>query len=149
MDALWQLPVIAGPVPWVVYGIAIALVVTLLIRPLTPRWLLTAVIGIAGGGILGMGIYLIGNALDAFGSPLPLEVGLWAGAVLAGVGLAVVSLWGTPVWRKIVAVVAIVWLPITGMIGINEFYGLNPTLGSIFGMSTSNPIDIPTAGPTP
>src|SRR5918995_3538495 len=109
MDAVWQLPVIAGPLPWVVYGISIVLLAILLIRPITPRWLLTAVIGIAAGGILGVGIYLIAKALNAFGSPLPLEVGLWAGAVLAGVGLAVASLWGSPLWRKIVAIVAILW----------------------------------------
>ncbi|SFS07734.1 Enterochelin esterase [Microbacterium sp. cf046] len=148
MDALWQLPVIAGPVPWITYGIAIALLLVLLIRPITPRWLLTAVIGIAAGAFVGVSAYLIANALNAFGSPLPLEVGLWAGATLAGVGLAVASLWGTPVWRKIVAVFAIIWFLITGMIGINAFYGLNPTLGSILGIAADNPIVIPTPAPT-
>jgi enterochelin esterase-like enzyme len=149
MDALWQLPVISGPLPWIVYGIAIALLLVLLIRPITPRWLLTAVIGIGAGGVLGVGVYLIANATNAFGSALPLEVGLWAGAVLAAVGLAIASLWGSPVWRKIVAVFAILWFPITGLIGINAFYGLNPTLGSIFGVTAANPIVIPTAAPTP
>lgn len=149
MDALWQLPVISGPVPWIVYGIAIALLLVLLIRPITPRWLLTAVIGIGGGGVIGVGAYLIANGTNAFGSPLPLEVGLWAGAVLAGVGLAIASLWGSPVWRKIVAVFAIIWFPITGLVGINAFYGLNPTLGSIFGITAANPIVIPTAAPSP
>ncbi len=149
MDALWQLPVISGPVPWIVYAIAIALVVVLLARKPTLRWVLTAVIGIAAGAILGLGIYLIANALNAFGNPLPLEVGLWAGAAFAGVGLAIVSLWRSPVWRKIVAAFAIIWFLITAMIGINAFYGLNPTLGSIFGISASNPIDIPTPAPTP
>lgn len=148
MDALWQLPVISGPVPWITYAIAIALALVLLIRRVTPRWLLTAVIGIGSGAIIGVGLFLIANALNAFGSPLPLEVGLWAGATLAGVGLAVVSLWDNPVWRRIVAGVAIVWFPITGMIGINAFYGLNPTLGSIFGISVDNPIVIPTPAPT-
>lgn len=149
MDALWQLPVISGPVPWVAYAIAVALLLTLLIRPITPRWLLTAVIGIGAGGIVGVGLYLIANATNAFGSPLPLEVGLWAGAALAGVGLAIASLWGSPVWRKIVAVFAIIWFPITAMIGINAFYGLNPTLGSIFGITASDPIVIPTTAPSP
>ena len=69
---------------------------SLLIRRVTPRWLLTAVIGIGAGAIIGVGAFLIANALNAFGSPLPLEVGLWAGATLAGVGLAVVSLWDQP-----------------------------------------------------
>jgi enterochelin esterase-like enzyme len=149
MDALWQLPVISGPVPWIVYGVAIVLVLILLIRPVTPRWLLTAVIGIGAGGVVGVGAYLLANATGAFGSPLPLEVGLWAGAVLAGVGLAIASMWGTPVWRKVVAAIAIVWFPITGLIGVNAFYGLNPTLGSIFGITSSDPIVIPTTAPSP
>jgi enterochelin esterase-like enzyme len=149
MDALWQLPVIQGPVPWIVYGVAVALVLVLLIRKLTPQWLLTAVIGIGAGGIVGVGIYLLANATGAFGSPLPLPVGLWAGATLAAVGLAIASLWGSAVWRKIVAVFAIVWFLITGIIGVNAYYGLNPTLGSILGISSSNPIVIPTPGPTP
>lgn len=148
MDALWRLPVIGGPVPWIVYGIAIALLLALVIRRITPRWLLSAVIGIGAGGVVGVGAFLIANATGVFGSPLPLEVGLWAGAALAGVGLAIASLWDSPVWRKIVAAFAIVWFPITGMIGINAFYGLNPTLGSIFGVSVENPIVIPTPAPT-
>jgi poly(3-hydroxybutyrate) depolymerase len=149
MDALWQLPVISGPVPWIVYAIAIALFLILLLRRPKLRWVLTAIIGIAAGAIIGLGVYLLANALNAFGSPLPLEVGLWAGAAFAGVGLAIVNFWRSPVWRKIVAAFAIVWFLVAAMIGINAFYGLNPTLGSIFGISAANPIDIPTPGPSP
>lgn len=148
MDAVWQLPVIDGPFPWAVYAISIALALILLIRPVTPRWLLTAVIGIGAGGILGVAAFLGANALNAFGDQLPLAVGVWVAAALAGVGLAVVSLWSTPVWRKIVALFAIIWFLVTAMIGVNAFYGLNPTLGSIFGISAADPIDIPTPGPT-
>jgi enterochelin esterase-like enzyme len=148
MGALWQLPVIGGPVPWIVYVVSIALVVVLLLRPITPRWMLSAVVGIGTGAVVGMAAWFIANALNAFGDPLPIPVGIWATAALAGVGLAVVSLWSTPVWRKIVAVFAILWFLLAAMIGINAFYGLNPTLGSILGISTDNPIDIPTPGPT-
>jgi hypothetical protein len=49
MDALWKLQVIGGPVPWIVYGTAVALVLTLLIRPYTPSRLLRVVIGVAVG----------------------------------------------------------------------------------------------------
>jgi enterochelin esterase-like enzyme len=34
------------------------------------------------------------------------------------------------------------------MIGINAFYGLNPTLGSVLGIAAENPIVIPTPAPT-
>ncbi len=54
---------------------------------------------------------------------------------------------GTPaVWRKIVAGFAIVWFLITAAVGINAAFGINPTLGSLFGVVASNPIDIGDGG---
>lgn len=147
--SLLDIPIVDGPVPWIVYGVAVALAVILLIRTPTARWMLTAAIGVLGGAVIAAAIYLIANATDAFGSALPLEVCFWAMAAFAGMGLAVVSLWQNPVWRKIVAVVAIVWFAITGVIGVNAFYGLNPTLGSLFGAAGDNPIAIPTNSASP
>ncbi|MFE1663741.1 alpha/beta hydrolase-fold protein [Microbacterium sp. P02] len=148
MDALWQLPVIEGPVPSIVYAVGIVLVAVLLFRRVTPRWLLTAVLGIGLGALVGFGIFFLANVSGAFGDALPPEVGVWATIAFAGIGLAVVSLWSSPVWRKIVAAFAILWFAIVGMIGVNAFYGLNPTLGSIFGVSSDNPIAIPTPNPS-
>lgn len=42
MQAIYSLPIIAGPVPWIVYGLAAALALYLLLRRPTPRWVLTA-----------------------------------------------------------------------------------------------------------
>ncbi|GAA1956665.1 alpha/beta hydrolase-fold protein [Agromyces allii] len=142
------LPIIDGPVPWVVYAIAIAFVLVLLIRRPTGRWVITALLGILIGGALGLGIFLLANALDLVDSQLPVEVGYWAIAVFAAIGLAVVNLWRSRVWRKVVASLAIVWFAITGVIGVNAFFGLNPTLGSLFGVSSQGQIAIPTDGPT-
>lgn len=148
MDALLKLPVIDGPVPWIVYGVAAALVVTLLVRRITPRWLLTAVIGLGAGAGIGLGLFLLINATKALGDALPSAVGVWTVITFAAIGLAVVSLWDSAVWRKIVAVFAILWFAVTGMIGINAFYGLNPTLGSIFGIVSGDAIPLPSPQPT-
>ena len=47
MDWLLSLPIIDGPIPWIVYGLASAIVVALLIRRPTRRWLLAAGLGIS------------------------------------------------------------------------------------------------------
>lgn len=148
MHVLWQLPIIDGPVPWIVYGVAITLIVIIVARRPTLRGVLLGIVAVLAGAVIGFGAVLIANALNAFGTALPIEVGVWAGVALAGIGLAVVSLWHSKVWRKVVAVFAMIWFLIVGVVGVNAFYGLNPTLGSLFGISTSNPIVIPTPGPT-
>ncbi len=148
MHVLWQLPIIDGPVPWIVYAIALSLLLIIVIRRPTPKNVLGGVIGFAAGGSVGFAAYVLANALNSFGDPLPREVGVWATATLAGIGLAISSLWGSPIWRKVIAICAIVWLPIAGVIGVNAFYGLNPSLGSLFGISDKDPIVIPTPGPT-
>ncbi|MFF2371941.1 alpha/beta hydrolase-fold protein [Agromyces sp. NPDC058110] len=148
MNAILGLQIIGGPLPWIVYAVAIGLVLVLLLRPPTGRWVLTALLGIVIGGALGVGLYAVVNALDLVGSQLPVEVCFWVAAVFAAVGLAVVNLWRSRVWRKIVAVIAIVWFVFTGVIGVNAFFGLNPTLGSLFGIATQGRIAIPTDSPT-
>ncbi|WP_375383939.1 alpha/beta hydrolase [uncultured Microbacterium sp.] len=148
MDVLWRLPVIDGPVPWIVYALSIVLIITLLARKVTPRWLLRAVLGIGVGAGLGFGIYLLVNAMNAMGSPLPHEVGVWVIVAFAALGLAVVSLWDSKVWRKIVAAFAIIWFALSGIIGINAFYGLNATFGSIFGIVSGDAIPLPSPQPS-
>ncbi|WP_438352636.1 alpha/beta hydrolase [Microbacterium sp. CJ88] len=143
MDALWRLPVIAGPVPWIVYAIAAALVLVLLIGPLTPRRLLRMVLGVAIGGLLGLGAFVLAEGSGWLAVAQPRIIAVWAVAVLAAVGLAVVSLWDARVWRKVVAVFAILWFALAGTIGVNAVFGLNPTLGSIFGIVADDPVPLP------
>lgn len=142
---MWSIPIIDGPVPWIVYGVAIAFFLVLLIRRPTTRWVLTALLALLGGALLGLGIGLLIDATDAFGSdPLPTPVLWWAAGTFAAIGVAVANLWSSPLWRKIAAVVGIVVFVIAGTIGINAVYGLNPTLGSLFGVADDNPIVVPT-----
>lgn len=142
------IPIIAGPVPWVVYAIALALFLVLLIRKPTRRWVLTALLALLIGALVGLGIGLLTDATDVFGDALPTPVLWWATATFAAIGLAVANLWRSPLWRKIVALVGIVVFPIAGTIGINAVYGLNPTLGSLFGIVDDNPIVVPTSTAT-
>jgi pimeloyl-ACP methyl ester carboxylesterase len=145
---MWSVPIIAGPVPWILYGAALAVLGVLLARTPATRWLPTAVIALAAGALAGAGMVLAADAADAFGSPLPGPVGWWAAATFAGIGLAIANLWSSPWWRKLVAGVGVVLFAIAGAVGINAYYGLNPTLGSLFGIVDDGPINLPTAHPT-
>lgn len=144
MDWLLALPIIDGPVPWIVYGLTIAIAVALLIRRPTARWVLTAAIGMLSGAALGLLIYFIADWTDAFGAALPLPVLWWAMPCLAGLGLSIVSFWGARVWRKIVAAVGILVFPLAAALGINAFYGIDPTVGSLVGVLANDPIAVPT-----
>ena len=135
---MWSIPIIDGPVPWIVYTVALAFFLVLLIRTPTTRWVLTALLALLVGALVGLGIGLLIDATDLFGAdPLPMPVLWWAAATFAAIGLAVANLWRSPLWRKIVAIVGIVVFAIAGGIGINAVYGLNPTLGSAFGTSAA------------
>ena len=142
---MWSIPIIDGPVPWIVYTVALAFLLVLLIRTPTTRWVLTALLALLVGALVGLGIGLLIDATDLFGAdPLPMPVLWWAAATFAAIGLAVANLWRSPLWRKIVAIAGIVVFAIAGGIGINAVYGLNPTLGSVFGIVDDNPIVVPT-----
>jgi pimeloyl-ACP methyl ester carboxylesterase len=140
--------IIDGPLPWVVYAIALALFLVLLIREPTRRRVLTALLALLIGALVGLGIGLLADATDVFGDALPTPVLWWAAATFAAIGLAIANLWRSPLWRKIAALVGIVVFAIAGTIGINAVYGLNPTLGSLFGVVDDNPIVVPTSTAT-
>lgn len=141
---IFDLRIIDGPAPWVVYGLAIAIVLVLLIRKPTVRWVLTAGIGILSGAALATIVFLVSDATNAFGDRLPPDALWWAIATFAAVGLAIVSLWNNPVWRKVVAIIGIPVFVVAGTIGVNAVFGINPTLGSLFGIVSADPIVIPT-----
>lgn len=148
MDSLLALPVIDGPVPWVLLGLSLIVLLVLVIRPWTARRLLGAAIGIAAGAAVAVAAVVIADATDAFGMPLPAFV-LWSAmGMLAAVGLAIASFWGTRWWRKLIAALGIIVFVTTGAIWINAQFGINPTLGSIFGIVPDENLDLPDGAST-
>lgn len=146
---MWSLPIIDGPVPAIVYGTAGVLFLVLLIRRPRRAWILTVLIALLVGALIGGLIALVADLTDAFGTDLPGAVFWWASVVFAGSALAIANLRRSKVWRKLVAIVGIVVFAVTGVIGVNAYYGLNPTLGSLFGVVTGDPIVIPTNSSSP
>jgi enterochelin esterase-like enzyme len=134
--------IVDGPVLPVCLALSAVAALYLLIRRPTARWVLTALIGILGGAVVAIGLYALLNALDAFGTPLPHPVAFWAMGTFAALGLAIVNLWRSRWWRKVVASVGILLFAVTGGLGINAYYGLDPTLGSLFGYTDAGHIHV-------
>ena len=146
MDALLRLPIIDSPAMWVVYGGAVVLALVLLARPARDGWWVRASLGLVGGAITAVVLFLVANVVEAFGTDLPLAVAFWAVACFAAVGLAIVSFPRARAWRRVIAGVAVIWFLVSGVVGVNAYAGLNPTLGSLLGVVVDTPIDVPGSG---
>ena len=137
---LADIEIIGGPVPLIVWGLTLAGLVALCMRRPRVAWVTSAAIGAVVGAAAGIGAVLIANATGAFGGPLPGVVGAWAAAGLAALGFAVGSLRRARVWRKVVALLVAILALLSAGIGVNASYGIDRTLGSVFGISTLAPI---------
>lgn len=150
-DALLETRIVDGPVPWIVWGLAVAAGVYLLIRPdRRPRirWVLTAAIGMLAGALAAFVTIAVVEALNVFGVPLTVQTDAWVVATFAAIGLAVVNLWHSRWWRKLIAIVGIVLFAASGTLGVNAYFGLNATLANLLGITVEHPIDIAKPDPT-
>jgi len=145
----WRLPIIDGPAPIAVYAIAAVLLVIVLVRRWRRRALLWGTVGMIAGGAVGViAVHLVDRS-NAFGSmPLPAFVVQWTAGALAASGLALGAMVGARRWRRIVSAVAMLSFLIAATVGVNAQFGLNPTLGSLFGMSGYDSVDLPHADPS-
>lgn len=143
MNALLGLQIIDSPLMWGAYGLGVILLVVLLVRRWTARSAIVAALASLLGAVAGAGAVAVANATDAFGVALSVEVAIWAAAGFACIGLAVASMTRLRVWRKIVAAGSVMWFAVVTVLGINAFFGLNPTVGALFGVVAADPIDLP------
>jgi len=152
MTWFYKLNVIDGPLPLVIYGLTVIAIVVLLIRRPTPAWLWRIVVALAVGIGGGVGIVLWVNSTHAFGlgdMPLPSASILWLPAGFTATMLGIVSLWERGVWRKIVALLLVLLALVSTALGVNAAFGVNTTVGSMFGISVEEPIhSLPKPAPT-
>ncbi|MFE6735554.1 alpha/beta hydrolase [Microbacterium sp. NPDC057650] len=133
---LLALDISGGAAPWAVWAVTAALLVGLLARGYTPRRSLRLLIAAMAGGNLGFVACALVDLTDVLGTPLPPGVSLWVAGAFAAVGLGIVSLWDSGVWRKTVAVLAILAALLSAALGVNAAFGLDRTAGDLFGLST-------------
>lgn len=150
-NAILGIAIIDGPLIWIVFALAAAAFLYLLARPPRIRWVLTALIGLLAGALVAGATLLVVEALNLFGVPLTVQTKAWVVATFAAIGLAAVNLWRSRWWRKAIAIVGIVLFAASGTLGINAYFGLNPTIAALLGITLENPIDInkPTSSPSP
>jgi enterochelin esterase-like enzyme len=149
-DLLLDINVVEGPFLITLYAIAAAFFIYLLGRGDGWSWVLTVIVVLIVGAIVGVAtLWVAVNVLDSFGGPLVDATWWWVAAAFAGSALAIWNLWHSRWWRKLIAVLAIPLFAVTAMFGINAAYGLDPTLGSMLGISTVGTIDIDAPDETP
>lgn len=130
------------PVRWADDGLPSNLV-------LRRRWVAWLLIAAVAGALAGVGILLVCEVmLNLFGMPLELDTHTWVVACFAAIGLAVLNIWKSRWWRKVVASVGILVFICTATVAINASYGLNPTVASLIGVQNGVPIALPAPEPT-
>ena len=132
---LLKITIVDGPFPLAVWGVTAILLAVLLVRRPTRRWVLTALIALLGGAVIGVGTILV-LRLSGVLVTLPPWLAFWAGAGLGSLGLAIVSLWDSRAWRKVVAAFAIVMVLLSTTLGVNAQFGIDRTIGDLIGEST-------------
>jgi len=151
-DLVLRINVIEGPFLITWYVLAAAMFVYLLGRGPGGSWVLTVIVLLIVGAIVGAGaLWTAVNVLDVVDGPLNEATWWWVCGAFAACTLAIWNLWYSRWWRKLVALLAIPVFAVTALFGINASYGLNRTLGSLLGVSTAGVIDLdePDATPSP
>jgi enterochelin esterase-like enzyme len=151
-DAVLDLVIVEGPALITVYVVAGVLFAYLLCREASARWVLTAlVVMLVGGMVGGAALWASVHVLDLFGGPVADAAWLWVPAAFAACTLAVWNLWRSRWWRKVIALLSIPVFAATALLAINAAYGLDRTLGDLLDISTADPLDIrdPQVDPPP
>jgi len=150
--AVLRLDLVTGALPLVVFvtaALAAAVVVGFAVwRPSRSRLLATS-IGLVAGAALGAGLAWVLSTSNAFGVALDFTTTLWATATFAAIGVASVSFWRSPAWRKLLAVVAIIAFAAACYLGINADFGIDRTVADVAGISTRTTLTLPVVTPKP
>lgn len=150
MGSFLALKLESGPLPFVVFGLALVALVTLASKRPLRVWLPVQLLGAAVGfGLGSLLAWLISDVWNSFEVSLSGITRLWFGLGFAGVGFALAGLVRSRVWRKSVAVASVVLFALAGSIGVNADVGEFPTLGSALGVGSITPLALPTVHPHP
>ncbi|QWT24906.1 esterase family protein [Subtercola sp. PAMC28395] len=148
-DLILSINIVDGPAVVALVVLSLGLAGYLLARRPTPVWVLTALVGLlAGAAVALVTVFLTEKVFDLFGVGFSTTTITWIVLTFAGIGLAIVNLWRSRWWRKVVAGVAILIFALTGTVGVNSSIGLTKTVGALLGIGTEKPLVVPTGLPT-
>lgn len=154
LAGLLGLDISGGLLPLIVWSATALLLVALPMRKTSIRRARRMVVAVAVGALLGAVACWAIDAFDVFGTPLPDAVPWWAAGGFAGVALGIVHLWDSGLWRKAIAVLAILCSLLSTVLGVNAAFGLDRTLGDLLELSAlppagtfSTPLPTPSSDP--
>ncbi|MBC7723485.1 MAG: esterase [Burkholderiaceae bacterium] len=150
--ALLGIGIVDAPLLYIALGLSVVDLAYLILRRPTRRWIATVGIAIVAGVVVAAAVWFVTVTLaDVFGVSPGRDVFLWFAATCAAVAVAVVNLARSRRRRKIIAAVSVVLFLCTGVLAINASFGLNRTIGSLFGVGTEPAIalqPVPEASPS-
>jgi enterochelin esterase-like enzyme len=136
-----DLAITHGPVVYVVYAVALAAVVVLVVRRpsrrwMRRRWFAEVAVAAVAGAALGLGLtWLLSDRLDLFGADLTGVVRAWITVGCAAFGIAVVSMRRASWMRVVASALALVLFVLTTAMAVNIDFGQFPTVRSVLGIS--------------
>lgn len=148
MDAVLKTNIVSGPFIYIVYGLAIAAFLYVLLRRPTRRWVITASIAFVGGVVIAIIALVIISVTFVFEVVPTFVMCLWSCAVFGAVAVAIANFWNSRLRRKILAAVSMVFIILAGVVGVNADFGLNSTVAQFFFISTQKKVDLPVAQPS-
>ncbi|CAD5991151.1 esterase family protein [Agreia sp. COWG] len=141
MNSLLDISITSGPFVIVVYGLALAAIVLLVLR--RPgrlwhrgRWRTAALVSAVAGALVGLLLtFILSDWLDLFGAELTTVVRVWIALGFAGIGVAVASMVRASWLRVVAASLAAVLFLATAAMTVNLDFGQYPTVRSALGIS--------------
>ena len=143
--AILTVQIMDGPVPVVVYGLAALAIVVLIWRRPSRKIVARIAVGVILGAAVAPALLWHFRSDPTFGVYVGKTISLFVVAALSASGLAVASFWGSEWWRKIIAGFAIVLAVTSATVGINAWFGLDPTVADLLGLSVPTGIRLPPA----
>lgn len=146
VTALRGIDIVNAPLLYVVLGLTVVLLLFLLLR--TPRrsWIVTVLVAAAAGiGVAAVTWFVVVTVINAFGMSPGMVSFLWFAATCVAVAIAVANFLRSSTRRKIVAGASAVLFLVAGTLAINASFGLNRTVGALFGVLTESAIALPSA----
>ncbi len=138
-----------GWLSWLLMILGLAAFAFLLIRPLRWWWIYVVpavvIVSALGGWLTGE---LLGPAISD--KPLETIIDFWLATIFAAVLLAIGHQFRSPVWQKLVAILAAIVVVFAAANQMNKHFVQFPTLGDVFGVASDDSIDgVPVITTTP
>lgn len=146
--AVLRTPIIEGVVPLSVYCLAVVSLLFVVLRRPSRRSLLVAVLGAGGGVLVAVGVWWVCiRWLNLFGTGLSRPIYVWFGATLAAMGISAAGLMRRGAALKVTAGISLIASLLAGTLAINAVFGLNRTVGNLFGIVEENALPLPATAP--